>query len=144
MRTACAPHVRHVRTLCTLCAQALQLIFMARRLYTTDGCRLSADQKSDLNRRFAEGAKRLLLENESPPAELVKLSAELSSYYARLQALGVSDHQVPRLRFSPPPPPPPLPITTLNPHRPPQPPPTRRRFVSRFSATSTTSPASSG
>ena len=82
--------------------EALQLIYMARRLYTADRRpeeRLSADAKSDLDRRFAEGAKRLLLENESPPAELVELQAELISYKARLQALGVSDHQVPQLQF---------------------------------------------
>ena len=43
--------------------EALQLIYMARRLYTADRRpeeRLSADAKSDLDRRFAEGAKRLL------------------------------------------------------------------------------------
>ena len=98
MCSTCALHVHvHAHVHCT-CEQALQLIYMARRLYTADGRRLSADQKSDLDRRFAEGAKRLLLENASPPAEMVELAAELSSYYARLQALGVSDHQVPCLR----------------------------------------------
>jgi glycerol-3-phosphate O-acyltransferase/dihydroxyacetone phosphate acyltransferase len=71
----------------------LQMIYTARRLYQRK--ELEAAQKQDLNRRFAEGYRRLLLMTDgSPPQEWLDLQDRLIKYRRELKELGLKDYQV--------------------------------------------------
>jgi len=75
--------------------QSLQVIHTARRLYQRNGP-LEISEKQDLNRRFAEGFKRLLtITKGNPPKEWLDLQEEIISYAKELKELGLKDYQVP-------------------------------------------------
>jgi len=78
--------------------ETLQVIHTARRLYQRKG-QMETKEKQDLNRRFAEGYKRLLLMTDGkPPKEWLDLQDRLHSYHRELTHLGVRDYQVPALK----------------------------------------------
>lgn len=77
--------------------ETLQLIHTARRLYSRRG-QLQGKEKQDLNRRFAEGYKRLLLMTDgNPPKEWLDIQERLKAYHQELSHLGIRDFQVPTL-----------------------------------------------
>lgn len=77
--------------------QTLQLVNTARRLYQRR--ELSTSQKQDLNRRFAEGYKRLLFQTKgNPPPEWQDIQDRIVWYQKELSELGLRDYQVPGLR----------------------------------------------
>lgn len=76
---------------------SLQIIHTARRLYQRKG-QLETLEKQDLNRRFAEGYKRLLLMTDgNPPKEWQNIQNRLVAYHKELMHLGIRDYQVPTL-----------------------------------------------
>lgn len=76
--------------------QSLQVIHAARRLYQRNGAQKKISEKQDLNRRFAEGFKRLLtLTKGNPPKEWLDLQEEIKKYSKELKELGLKDYQVP-------------------------------------------------
>lgn len=77
--------------------ESLQLIHTARRLYNRRG-QLQISEKQDLNRRFAEGYKRLLLMTDgTPPKEFLDIQEQLKAYHHELEDLGIRDYHVPTL-----------------------------------------------
>ena len=78
--------------------ETLQLIHTARRLYNRRGQQLQTSEKQDLNRRFAEGYKRLLLMTDgNPPKEWLDIQERLKAYHEELMHLGIRDYHVPTL-----------------------------------------------
>lgn len=78
--------------------ETLQVIHTARRLYQRKGQGKEASAKQDLNRRFAEGYKRLLLMTDgNPPREWLELQDRLIAYHRELTHLGIRDYHVPAL-----------------------------------------------
>jgi len=76
--------------------QTLQYVYAARRLFQKRG--ISTEKKQDLNRRFAEGYKRLLTEAKgNPPEEWVDIQNRIIGYHTELEELGIRDYQVPKL-----------------------------------------------
>jgi len=76
--------------------ETLQVVHTARRLY--QGKELKASDKQDLNRRFAEGYRRLMMLSEgSPPKEWLDLQDKILAYDRELKDLGIKDYQVPAL-----------------------------------------------
>ncbi|MCC7177305.1 MAG: 1-acyl-sn-glycerol-3-phosphate acyltransferase [Acidobacteria bacterium] len=71
--------------------ETLRVAHAARRLYKPDEVRLSPDQWVELSRRFIE---RYLAAADEP--EMMALRADLERYQARLDALGLRDHQLRR------------------------------------------------
>jgi len=69
--------------------ETLRVAHAARRLYKPDDVRLSPDQWVELSRRFVE---RYLVAAGDP--EMRALRADLERYQARLDALGLRDHQL--------------------------------------------------
>ena len=77
--------------------ETLQVIHTARRLYQRKG-QMETKEKQDLNRRFAEGYKRLLLMTDGkPPKEWIDIQDRLIAYHRDLADLGIRDYQVPSL-----------------------------------------------
>jgi glycerol-3-phosphate O-acyltransferase / dihydroxyacetone phosphate acyltransferase len=77
--------------------ETLQVIHTARRLYQRKG-QMETKEKQDLNRRFAEGYKRLLLMTDGkPPKEWIDIQDRLVAYHRELADLGIRDYQVPAL-----------------------------------------------
>lgn len=77
--------------------ETLQVIHTARRLYQRRG-QMETKEKQDLNRRFAEGYKRLLLMTDGkPPKEWIDIQDRLVAYHRELADLGIRDYQVPSL-----------------------------------------------
>jgi glycerol-3-phosphate O-acyltransferase / dihydroxyacetone phosphate acyltransferase len=77
--------------------ETLQVIHTARRLYQRKG-QMEPSAKQDLNRRFAEGYKRLLLMTDGkPPREWLELQDRLVDYHRELTHLGLRDYHVPAL-----------------------------------------------
>ena len=75
----------------------LQVIHTARRLYQRKG-QMEPSARQDLNRRFAEGYKRLLLMTDgNPPKEWRDLQNRLVAYHHELEHLGIRDYHVPTL-----------------------------------------------
>lgn len=81
----------------------LQAVYTARRLYQPSGIRLSPRKTQDLNRRFAEGVKRLthraeIAEEGTPEASIAtdmeQLREKLDAYSANLHKMGLQDRQV--------------------------------------------------
>uniref|UniRef100_A0A7S1VRT6 Phospholipid/glycerol acyltransferase domain-containing protein n=1 Tax=Grammatophora oceanica TaxID=210454 RepID=A0A7S1VRT6_9STRA len=73
--------------------QTLQQIHTARRLYQRK--ELLASEKQDMNRRFAEGFRRLVEIHEgTPPQDFVDLQTNIQAYRKELQELGIRDYQV--------------------------------------------------
>ena len=68
-----------------------------RRLWKRTG--LDAKEKQDLNRRFAAGFKVMSEQGELPP-DMKSLLADVKSYQAELDDLGIPDYQVPALYSS--------------------------------------------
>jgi len=79
--------------------QSLSVIHTARRLYQkNNGGVMETSEKQDLNRRFAEGFKRLLiLAKGNPPKEWLDLQERIINYSRELKDLGLRDYQVPGL-----------------------------------------------
>jgi glycerol-3-phosphate O-acyltransferase / dihydroxyacetone phosphate acyltransferase len=78
--------------------ETLQVIHTARRLYQRKGQTMEPSAKQDLNRRFAEGYKRLLLMTDgNPPKEWLELQDRLIAYHRELTHLGIKDYHVPAL-----------------------------------------------
>jgi len=72
----------------------LTLVHTARRLYQRDYEALDTAAKQDLNRRFAEGYKKLLSQGGGNlPEDIANLRAKLAEYRDTLAALGLRDHQ---------------------------------------------------
>lgn len=79
--------------------ETLQLIHTARRLYNRRGQQMPTSEKQDLNRRFAEGYKRLLLMTDgNPPKEWLDIQDNLKAYHQELMDLGIRDYHVPTLQ----------------------------------------------
>ena len=61
--------------------ETMQLIHAARRLYRSDTKNVTAEQRQDMGRRFAEGYKRLLIQTSgNPPQEWVDLQKRILEY----------------------------------------------------------------
>mmetsp|Transcript_27083 Transcript_27083/g.42048 ORF Transcript_27083/g.42048 Transcript_27083/m.42048 type:complete len:656 (-) Transcript_27083:398-2365(-) len=76
--------------------QSLQMIYTARRLYQRK--EPTTLKKQDLNRRFAEGYKELLLRaGGNPPKEWTDIQERLLAYQKELDELGIRDRHVRRL-----------------------------------------------
>lgn len=76
--------------------EVLRLVCTARRLYQSR--EESAFEKQDLNRRFAEAYKQLLLRTKGEfPPEWRELQERIVDYQDDLDYLGVRDYQVPGL-----------------------------------------------
>ena len=59
---------------------------------------MQTSEKQDLNRRFAEGYRRLLLmTNGNPPKEWIDIQERLKAYHEELEYLGIKDYHVPTL-----------------------------------------------
>ena len=59
---------------------------------------MPTSEKQDLNRRFAEGYKRLLLMTDGkPPKEWLDIQNRLIAYHKELEDLGIRDYHVPAL-----------------------------------------------
>jgi hypothetical protein len=71
--------------------ETLRVAHAARRLYKPDDARLSLDEWVELSRRFIE---RYLAAADEPG--MVALRADLERYQARLDVLGLRDHQLRR------------------------------------------------
>ncbi len=67
----------------------MRLMHIARRLYRPDKVRLSLREYTELTRRFAEGFARA---GHEPQVQAVR--AELEAYQARLDSLGLRDHDL--------------------------------------------------
>lgn len=81
--------------------EALQLIYMARRLYQKTESKLSAKERQDGNRRFAEGYKLLMAKYDGKePPEFEALRQKLENYTDILRTWGLRDYQVPALQIS--------------------------------------------
>ncbi|GMI16729.1 hypothetical protein TrLO_g3777 [Triparma laevis f. longispina] len=73
----------------------LKHIHTARRLWKRTA---GAQEKQDLNRRFALGLQKLLLKfDQKPPKKLELFMNELKVYQKTLDELGIKDYQVPTL-----------------------------------------------
>mmetsp|Transcript_7800 Transcript_7800/g.11526 ORF Transcript_7800/g.11526 Transcript_7800/m.11526 type:complete len:483 (-) Transcript_7800:2034-3482(-) len=73
--------------------ETLQLIHTARRLYQRREYTVS--EKQDINRRFAEGYKQLLLRTDGNlPKEWLSLRDRMIAYQKELSDLGIRDYQV--------------------------------------------------
>lgn len=75
---------------------ALRLIYAARRLFVRRD--ISAAQKQDLNRRFADGYTQIL-QMDDPPAGFLELKERIEEYQEELSNLGIKDYQVPTLGY---------------------------------------------
>jgi len=76
--------------------ETLQVVHTARRLYQRK--ELPTSEKQDLNRRFAEGYRRLMMLSEGkPPKEWLDLQNKIIAYDKELKDLGIRDYQVPAL-----------------------------------------------
>lgn len=67
----------------------MRLMHIARRLYRPDKVKLSLQEYTELTRRFAEGFARAA---EEPQVQAIR--TELESYQARLDSLGLRDHDL--------------------------------------------------
>lgn len=77
--------------------QSLKLVHAARRLHQRKI--YSSTQKQDLNRRFAEGYKLLLLHSKgNPPPEWLEIQQRVVDYQNELDDIGIRDYQVVRMR----------------------------------------------
>mmetsp|Transcript_54144 Transcript_54144/g.115047 ORF Transcript_54144/g.115047 Transcript_54144/m.115047 type:complete len:682 (+) Transcript_54144:185-2230(+) len=75
--------------------EKLQMIHTARRLYRQDADNITAEQRQDMGRRFAEGYKRMLLQVKGDvPEEWLHLQSRILSYQKELDELGIRDYQV--------------------------------------------------
>jgi len=73
--------------------ETLQLIHTARRLVQRRES--TASEKQDMNRRFAEGYKQILLRTEGNlPEDWIKLRDRMVAYQKELSDLGIRDYQV--------------------------------------------------
>ena len=73
----------------------LQVIHAARRLYMQDAANVTAKQRQNMGRRFAEGYKRMILQVKGdPPEEWLNLQSRILSYQKELNQLGIRDYQV--------------------------------------------------
>lgn len=78
--------------------QSLQMIYTARRLYQRK--EPTTLKKQDLNRRFAEGYKELLLRaGGNPPKEWLGIQERLIAYQRELDDLGIRDRHVRRFAY---------------------------------------------
>ncbi|CAM9390604.1 unnamed protein product [Phaeothamnion confervicola] len=73
--------------------ESMQLVYTARRLFQRGI--LTAEEKQDMNRRFAEGYKILLRQYEHGhmPEDAKRLKERLVAYREKLSALGLRDYQ---------------------------------------------------
>lgn len=77
--------------------KTLKIIHTARRLYRNN-LLMSASEKQDLSRRFAEGYKRLMFMTKgNPPKEWIDLQNRIKKYQKELDELGIRDYQIPGL-----------------------------------------------
>jgi len=73
--------------------ETLEMLHTARRLYTKGV--LTAQERQEMSRRFAEGYKRLMLMTQgNPPAEWLELQNRIRAYRNELKDLGLKDYQV--------------------------------------------------
>ena len=71
----------------------LKMIHTARRLYRSKY--MTSSEKQDLNRRFAEGYKRLIsITKGNPPQAWLNLQTRIQEYQKELDDLGIRDYQV--------------------------------------------------
>lgn len=76
----------------------LSMLYMARRLYMRTERKLTARERQDMNRRFAEGYKLLMNKYEGrEPKEFVEMRKKLLDYSELLKTWGLRDYQVPTL-----------------------------------------------